>query len=236
LGNNGTANFLYAANDGQSRIDVFNASYQLTTLAGNFKDPTLSSDFTPYNIRNINGTLYVAYESATGGNGGALAAFDLNGNFLREISQDPTGVHLSHPWGMTIAPSTFGSFANDLLVGNEGTGAIDAFNPTTGTFIGSMQLIDKNGNPANINPAGTPGSIGFGLWQLDFGNAGSNGDPNTLFFAAGINNETGGLIGSISAVPEPSPLALSALAGALLLGARYWLARRARPATANVVG
>jgi uncharacterized protein (TIGR03118 family) len=232
LANNGAGNFLYAANDGQGRIDVFNASYALVSLAGNFKDPNLTADFTPYNIRNINGTVYVAFES-TANDGGAVAAFDLNGNFLREISRNGTGGHLAHPWGLAIAPSTFGSFANDLLVGNEGNGQINAFNPNNGTFVGSIQLIDKNGNPANINPASTPGNIGFGLWTLTFGNAGNNGDPNTLYFTAGINNEAGGLFGSISAVPEPGPFVLSTLGGAFLFGARYWKTRRSRAVTAS---
>ena len=67
---------------------------------------------------------------------------------------------------------------------------------------------------------GKPFNIGFGLWALKFGNAGSNGDPNTLFFAAGINNETGGLLGSIQSVPEPMSAVLFGLGGVLACSAR----------------
>jgi uncharacterized protein (TIGR03118 family) len=217
LANNGTGNFLYAANDGQGKIDVFNSTFHLTTLAGSFTDPNLPTGYTPYNIQNLGGKLYVAYENSNG-DGGAVDVFDTNGNFLQRISSNAAGGPLSHPWGMALAPAGFGKFGGDLLVGNEGTGAIDAFNPTTGHFDGAMQIFDANGNPFNI---------GFGLWALNFGIGGSNGNPNTLYFAAGINNETGGLLGAIAAIPEPSTFALLVV-GAIPAGIVVHLRRRAR--------
>jgi uncharacterized protein (TIGR03118 family) len=212
LGNNGAGNFLYAANDGQSRIDVFDNTFALSAaFAGKFVDPNLPAGYTPYNIRNINGTVYVAYENSAG-DGGTVDSYDLNGNFLHRIASNGPGGTLSHPWGMAVAPASFGQFANDLLVGNEGNGQINAFkqDPITGnyTFDGQMSLVGSNGLPFNI---------GFGLWTLTFGNAGANGDPNTLFFVAGINNETGGLLGDIT-VPEPGSIVLMALGGVTLLG------------------
>jgi uncharacterized protein (TIGR03118 family) len=215
LGNNGAGNFLYADNDGQSRIDAFNSAFQLTALGGTFTDPTLPPGFTPYNIRNLGGKLYVSYESNAGG--GVVDAFDLNGNFLQRVTANGPGGPLSHPWGLALAPAGFGQFANALLVGNEGDGQINAFDPSNGNFLGTMSLLDTNGNPV---------SIGFGLWTLTFGGSNNDGDPNTLFFTAGINNETGGLFGSILPLsPEPSAVVLFGLGAIVVCGSRFRKAR-----------
>ena len=93
-------------------------------------------------------------------------------------------------------PAGFGSLGGKLLVGNEDDGHISIFDPVTGAYSG--QLLDANGNPiANA-----------GLWGLTFGNGGNGGDPNTLYFAAGINGEVDGLFGSLTAVPEPGSIIL----------------------------
>jgi uncharacterized protein (TIGR03118 family) len=198
LGNNGTANFLYAANAAGNKIDVFNGSFAPTSLAGSFTDPTLPAGFTVYNIQEVGGVLLVTYENEVSG-GGVVNAFDMNGNFLRRVSANADGGPLDSPWGMTLAPSTFGPFGGSLLVGNEDDGHISAFDFTTGAFLG--QLLDTSGNPlANT-----------GLWGLMFGNGGNGGDPSKLYFAAGINDEVNGLFGSIAAVPEPNVLALLAI-------------------------
>jgi uncharacterized protein (TIGR03118 family) len=216
-GSVGSANFLYAANDAQGRIDVFNNSFGSATLGGSFTDPNLPASYTPYNIQNLNGTLFVTYESETLG-GGIVDAFDTNGNFLRRVTANADGGPLDDPWGVALAPATFGEFGGALLVGNEGDGRISAYNPTTGAFLG--QLLDNNGQPiANT-----------GLWGLKFGNGGNGGDPNTLYFAAGILDEQHGLFGAISvspaAVPAPTGMALLA-PGAVCL---FAYARRRRTA------
>lgn len=199
IGNNGTANFLYAANAGNATISVFNSSFQQTTLAGNFTDPNLPGGFAPHNIQNIGGTLFVTYKNAAGG-GGVIDAFSPNGIFLRRVTANGAGGHLDAPWGMAIAPASFGTFGGALLVGNEGDGRISAFDSVTGQFLG--QLSDSANNPI-ANP---------GLWGLTFGNGGNGGSPNTLYFAAGIQGETHGLFGSISPVPEPSSVILLGVA------------------------
>ena len=203
LGNNGAGNFLYAADVRNGRIDAFNGTFVKTSLAGSFTDAALPSGFVPYNVQNIGGTLFVTYENRALG-GGVVDAFDLSGNFLRRIAANGALGTLQSPWGLAIAPAGFGTFAGKLLVGNKDDGHISAFDPLTGAFAG--QILDGQGKPiANT-----------GLWGLMFGNGGSGGDPNNLYFAAGINGETNGLFGEIT-VPEPGSMTLAGLGGALLI-------------------
>jgi uncharacterized protein (TIGR03118 family) len=191
---------LYAADAANGKIDVFDTSYH--KLSGlSFTDPNLPSGFTPYNIQNIGGSLYVEYEKQ-GGPGGIVDVFDTNGNLLRRLSSD---AHLDDPWGITLAPAGFGDFGGDLLVGNFGDGLINAFNPITGAFLGT--LSDSLGAPL----------VNDGLWALGF-RTGAGFDPNTLYFTAGINGEADGLFGAIQVagsgpivpgpVPEPASLLL----------------------------
>lgn len=189
---------LYAADNKNGVIDVYDQNFKLvTTLPGNFTDPNLPSNFKPFNIQNINGQLYVEYEQfdpATGKGvnlpgSGIVDVYSTDGAFLKRlISNDPSN-HLSDPWGVTMAPSTFGAFSNDLLVGNFGDGHINAFNPTTGQWLGT--LTTSSGQPFEEDH----------LWSLQFGNNGAAGPANTLFFTAGINGEKDGLFGSLQAVP-----------------------------------
>jgi hypothetical protein len=64
------------------------------------------------------------------------------------------------------------------------------------------------------------------LWALRFGSGGNGGDPNTLYFTAGINGEQDGLFGKLTAVPEPSTFALLGLGGTCVLILRRRLARK----------
>jgi uncharacterized protein (TIGR03118 family) len=202
----GSNNFLYAANargsDGNSStgIDVFDKNFHAVSVPGGFTHPALPAGYTPYNIANIGGTLFVTY-AKFGSGGGFVDAFDTNGNFLYQLKDHGS---LSAPWGVVMAPSTFGSFANDLLVGNFFNGRITAFDPTTHEAIGQLKM--------------TSGQLFSepGLWGLTFGNGGLGGDKNTLFFSAGINHENDGLFGSLKAAPEPGAGILLGLGGVLL--------------------
>ena len=204
-GNNAATATLYAANGAQNRIDVFNGSFTPVSAPGGFVNPNLAAGLAPFNVQTIGANVYVTYapagptaqSSATAGMG-AVAEFDANGNFIKQLI---AGGPLASPWGIALAPSGFGQFGGDLLVGNFSfaLSEINAFNPITGAFLGSIP-IDTGANG--------PG----GLWSLIFGNGGSGGDPNTLYFTDGINGEMDGLFGAISAVPEPSTWAM------LLLG------------------
>jgi len=203
-GNNGTSNFLYATNFHANSVNVFDATYAPATLAGSFSDPTVPMGFAPFNIQNIGGVLYVTYalqdadrhDDVPGPGNGFINKFDLNGNLLGRFASNGT---LNSPWGVVLAPAGFGEFGGDLLVGNFGDGRINAFDPVSGAFLGQMK--DGSGNPITIR----------GLWGLRFGNGGNGGDPNTLYFAAGIPGPSGmledhGLFGSISVVPAERQL------------------------------
>ncbi len=202
IGSNTSGSFLYAANV-RGTIDVFNSSFGRATLAGSFTDPNLPAGYTPYNIQNVNGLLYVEYQNGaqagTGGLGtGIVSVFDTNGVFQRRLIG--TGGQLDQPWGIVVAPASWGAFANDLLVGNFGNGEINAFNPVTGAFVGTV--TDSNGQPI----------VNSGLWALGTRNA-PGFDPNAVYFTAGINGEADGLLGSITPTPEPFSLGMIALGG-----------------------
>jgi len=194
LGANGSGPLLYAANFNAGTIDVFDGAYQPVTVSGAFSDSTIPSGFAPFNIRKIGHSLYVTYAQQDGakhddvsapGNG-FINVFDMDGNLLRRLVSNGA---LNSPWGVTLAPDFFGDYSNTLLVGNFGDGTINAFDPFTGNYLGTLQ--DANGNPINVS----------GLWGLEFGNGRDGGDANTLYFAAGIANggsvEDHGLFGSI---------------------------------------
>jgi uncharacterized protein (TIGR03118 family) len=140
---NASGTFLFAANSAPGgRIDVFNSNWNLTGLSGSFFDPNLPAGVVPFNIQNIGGNLYVTYATLGPGGapmpGGVVDEFDANGNLLKRIA---TGGSLFAPWGIVIAPSGFGAFSNDLLIGNFGNGEINAFDSTTDMFLGTLESM-----------------------------------------------------------------------------------------------
>jgi uncharacterized protein (TIGR03437 family) len=90
---------------------------------------------------------------------------------------------------LALAPAAFGKYAGALLVGNLGDGTINAFDPFTGAFLGTLQ--DRNGQTIVIP----------GLRALVFGNGVNGGDKNTLYFTAGPGGGMHGILGVISADP-----------------------------------
>jgi uncharacterized protein (TIGR03118 family) len=197
---------LYAADFGNGKVDVFDGKMNLLSLPGAFTDSKIPAEFAPFNIQNLGGSLYISYakqntahhDDVAGPGNGYVDVYDLNGLLLQRLV---SGGQLNSPWGMAIAPAGFGDFGGALLVGNFGDGAINAFDPVSGKFLGALQ--DSNGAAIHIS----------GLWGLTFGNgsranagsAPSGGDANTLYFTAGIAGpdtvESHGLLGTIQTAP-----------------------------------
>ncbi len=207
LGNNGTSDFLYAADSAGGKIDVFNTSFSLTTLSGSFVDPNAIAGFVPFNVQELNGQLYVTYAQLTPQGaalpGGYVDIFDNNGDFIKRLT---TGGSLDAPWGITIAPMGFGNLGGDYLIGNFGNGEILEYDDN-GNYLGTIDGV--NGQPI----------VNSGLWALDFRTGGTGNNVDALYFTAGIDNQQQGLFGEIVAAPEPAPfltLGSTLLAGLLL--------------------
>ena len=197
LATNGAQTRLYAANDaGSGSIDVFDSSFAPFSLGpGAFHDPSLPTGLVPFNVQEITGDVYVIYAPAGRASqtvaplgAGAVVIFDEDGNFIKELV---VGSRLAAPWGITLAPPSFGRFGSDLLVGNFSFlhSEINAFDPTDGKFRGTLRIDTGNNHPG-------------GLWTIAFGVGGNNGSPDVLYFSDGINGETDGLFGAISANRE----------------------------------
>jgi uncharacterized protein (TIGR03118 family) len=186
---NASGSYLLVANFAAGTVDVFNSSFAPAQLTGSFSDPNIPTGYSPFGIHVLNGMIFVTYaevnaqgHESVGAGLGYVDAFDTEGNLLqRAISQG----NLNAPWGMALAPAGFGNLGGDILVGNFGDGVINAYDPNTFALKG--QVTNASGNPI-ANP---------GLWEIFFGVNGV-GDPNTLYFAAGINNQKDGLFGSIA--------------------------------------
>lgn len=200
---------LYAANFGNNRVDVFDGNFVLQS-SSSFVDPTLPAGYAPFNVQNLGGQIYVTYalkntatgKDQAGAGNGFVDVFNTAGVLQRRLVSQ--GV-LNSPWGVTIAPSSFGTFGNAVLVGNFGDGRISGFDATTGAFLG--QITDVNGAPI----------INSGLWGITFGNGGNGGSTSTLYFAAGINNEQDGLFGSLSVLTTPEPGSFALMGAGLLV-------------------
>jgi uncharacterized protein (TIGR03118 family) len=209
------AAFIYAADQNSGKIDIFNSSWVKT---GSMTDPSgLPAGYSSFNVQNINGLLYVTYTNQAIPSGGIVDVFKTDGTFVSRLIDDQAGFWLQNPWGLAIAPKSFNQFGGDLLVGNNGgNGWINAFDPSNGKFLGVLTL---NG--------GAPFSEAD-LWALTFGNGQSGGDSSTLYFTAGLASQHDGLLGSITAVPEPTSAVLGLISISLLAIGSRWKARRAR--------
>ncbi len=195
IGSNASGNLLFVADVTNRKIDVFDKNFNPTSVPGNFIDATIPANFGPYNIQNLGGSLYVTYAQAAPGSNPALGfvrKFDTNG--VRDPAFAIDNGLLRNPWGLAIAPASFGPFSNRLLVGSTYSlgihePTVNAYDAATGVLIGSM--VDGSGAALEIRE----------LFGLTFGNGTNGGDPNTLYFAAGANgNLNRGLFGSLKPV------------------------------------
>lgn len=184
---------IFAANFGAGTVEIYDKSWQLT---GSFTGPNVPAEYSPFGIQAINDEIFVAYavkngdDELPGGGLGIVDVFASDGTFLRAFAEFGP---LNAPWGMALAPQNFGVFSNAVLVGNFGDGRINAFNASTGEFLGP--LLANRGEPIEIE----------GLWGIIFGNGGQSGKSNRLYFAAGINDEENGLLGWIGTRGNTQP-------------------------------
>ena len=194
---------IYATNFRSGEIEMYDQNFG---LIGQFTDPTVPAGYAPFNVQVLNGKLYVTFalqdaakhDDVAGPGHGYVDVFNLDGTGMQRIASNG---RLNSPWGLAIAPSTMGPYAGDLLVGNFGNGSISVFDKTTNAFLGDLK--DLSGDVLQIGD----------LWALTIGNGTNAGDPNTLYFTAGLVDEAHGLFGSLSpeiftAVPEPASIGL----------------------------
>ena len=187
-------------------MEVFDTNFVPATPLGAFTDPNLPRGYAPFNIVPVGSAtgpasaakLVVTYavqnaekhDDVAGMSHGIVNTFDLGGQSLQRLIQHG---QLNSPWGVALAPASFGALANQLLIGNFGNGHINAYNPTTGEFVDKMR--DPHGQAIVID----------GLWSLRVGSSTTTGSanfgPNTVFFTAGPNGEADGLFGAITSEP-----------------------------------
>jgi uncharacterized protein (TIGR03118 family) len=184
----------FAQGPGHSRVDVFDGSWNPVNTPGAFVDRRLPKHYGPFGIQTIGDRVFVTYgkqqagsnDEAHGRGLGIVDAYSLDGAFLGRVAQHG---QLDAPWGLAQAPASFGRFGGDLLVGNFGDGQINAYREMRNGHFEHRGTLE----------AATHGKLSIdGLWALEFGNSGSNGNPDTLYFTAGLNDEADGLFGTIT--------------------------------------
>jgi len=186
-GSSGGKPFLYATNFHDGVVEMYDSLFHLVKT---FTDPGVPLGYAPFGIENIEGELYVTFalqndekhDDVAGLGHGFIDVFTTDGTWKSRFASN--GV-LDSPWGLALAPPSFGRFAHRLLVGNFGNGRINAFDFPSGISEGPLK--DTLGQPMTINA----------LWGLKFANGGPSGRKNHLLFTAGIGDESHGLFGFI---------------------------------------
>jgi len=194
---------LYATDFHNGAVDVFNSAFVPVNIPGAFADHNLPAGYAPFGIQTIGTSVFVTYalqdadahDDVAGVGHGYVDEYDTTGLLLRRVASKG---RLNSPWGLALAPATFGAFAGALLVGNFGDGKINAFDLAsargTGQAVQLGQLHSATGAPLKID----------GLWALQFGKGNANsGSTNSLFFTAGPGGESHGLFGRLDPAPAP---------------------------------
>lgn len=184
---------LFATDVANATVDVFGKTFKLVSTPTEFRDPKIPAGYAPYGIQNLGGKIYVSYgkqnakktDVVKGAGLGYVDVYSVNGVLLHHLVSGGSSSPLNAPWGLALAPAGFGPFGGDLLVGNLGNGWINAFNPTTGKHLGTLD--GTNGYPVTINE----------LWGLRVGNS-AFGGPSALVFSAGPDNYNNGLVGTLT--------------------------------------
>ncbi|HWA92484.1 MAG TPA: TIGR03118 family protein [Rhizomicrobium sp.] len=173
--------FLLAADFHGNRVININGDWSTN---GSFTDPNLPEDYAPFGVSVVNGDVYVTFakhddegEEIKGAGLGIVDVFNQQGKLKRRLISD--GGALNAPWGVVQAPKDFGSFSGNLLIGNFGDGKVNAYDISTGAFLGT--LSDAQGQPLVID----------GLWGMVPRPSGA------VTFASGPDDEQNGLVGTI---------------------------------------
>ena len=189
---------LYATDFHNGRVDVFDGLFNRIAPSGRFKDATIPAGFAPFGIQTLGGNIFVTYamqdrnrhDDVPVPGRAYVDEFTPAGRLVaRVVNSGKANAPLNAPWGLAIAPSNFGEFSGDLLVGNFGNGRISAYTKQGSRWLFKGQLRGADGMPIAID----------GLWAIAFGNGSAAGPTNTLYFAAGPSGEQHGLFGSITA-------------------------------------
>ncbi len=187
---NGSSTELMVTNFRSGYVEIYDASFK---SLGKFRDTGLPADYAPYNVALLNNTIYVTYakqdharhDSVSGKGYGYVDVVSVNGTLLSRLV---THKGLNAPWGLALAPSSWGVDAGALLVGNFGDGSISLYNPTEGEFFGALGTVSGE-------------LVIKGLWAIIPGNGGSGGSASELYFTAGFAHEKHGLLGSLTYTP-----------------------------------
>jgi len=180
--------FLLAADFHNGTVDVFDGRFtRLVLPARYFHDPALPAGYAPFNVVTSGDHVFVSYAKQGDGvdqqEGAGLGFVDEYTDFGQVVHRVATRGTLNAPWGMAIAPASFGKLAGDLLVGNLGDGHIGAYHDRH--FDGL--LTDAHGKPIAID----------GLWALLPGTA-TSGGVDSVWFSAGPDEEANGLVGLLT--------------------------------------
>jgi uncharacterized protein (TIGR03118 family) len=191
ISTNASGNYLYAADNTNNHIDMFDSNFNLVM---SFGDPSVPSTLSVFGVQDIGGMVYVTYAVPNVGAGGYVDIFKEDGTFVKTLIQ---GWPLNQAWGVALAPSNFGPLSNTLLISNNSVdGTINGFDPMSGKFMGTIR--DQRGFPIILN----------NLWGVAFGGGATNNGPtNTLFVTVGQGigtNELAGTFATIVYNPEPN--------------------------------
>jgi len=186
---NPTGNFLYAADNTNNKIDMFDGNFNLVQ---SFGDPAVPSNFSVFGVQDINGMVYVTYAVPNVGSGGYVDIFQENGTFVKTLTHSE---FLNQAWGIALAPSNFGPLSNTLLISNNSVdGNIFGFDPVTGKLVGTIR--DQNGKQIILN----------NLWGIAFGGGtANNGATNELFVTVGQGIGTAELAGTFASIVYSPP-------------------------------
>lgn len=191
------AGFLLVANFRAGLVEVYDSTFKRIRRFRDQGAPGVERvpfSFSPFNVAVLGGRIFVSYaavrpgrmDDASGPGRGFIDEVRLDGTLVRRVASHG---RLNSPWGMALAPASWGRFAGKLLVGNFGDGRVNVFDQDAGRSIGVLHTAD--GKRLQIP----------GLWAITPGNGGSAGSTEKVYFTAGVNDEQDGLFGSLTFQP-----------------------------------